>query len=62
LAAKNRSAGLLCRRLLAGVIGMAICGAAGAGTDGAAGTAEIPGFSASGAAAEAQLEQRFDAD
>ncbi len=62
LAAKNRSAGLPCRRLLAGLIGMAICRAAGAGTDVPAGTAEIPGFSASGAAAEAQLEQRFDAD
>jgi N-acetylated-alpha-linked acidic dipeptidase len=48
--------------LLAGVIGMAVYGATYAGTDISAGTVEIPGFSASGAAAEAQLEQRFDAD
>ncbi|HEV7611107.1 MAG TPA: transferrin receptor-like dimerization domain-containing protein [Steroidobacteraceae bacterium] len=62
LAAINRSAASWCRPLLAGVIGMAVYGATYAGTDISAGTVEIPGFSASGAAAEAQLEQRFDAD
>ena len=54
------------RALLAGGIGAVIMGLAshpaGAGADSAAGAIEIQGFSASGAAAEAQLEQRFDAD
>src|ERR1700692_1561401 len=36
--------------------------AAAAAADNPAGTAEIQGFSAAGAAAEMQLEQRFDSD
>ncbi len=40
----------------------AVYGASYAGPDSAAGTIEIPGFSASGATAETELEKRFDAD
>ncbi len=46
--------------LLAGVIGALIACAAGA--DSSAAAVEFQGFSARGAAAEAQLEQRFDSD
>ncbi len=52
--------------LLAGAIGaLLVCAAAGAGsatTELAAGGAEILGFAASGAAAEIELERRFDSD
>jgi N-acetylated-alpha-linked acidic dipeptidase len=65
--ATNRSAASRCRSraLLAGAIGalitcMAACPAASAGAESGAGAAEILGFSPSGAAAETQLEQRFD--
>jgi N-acetylated-alpha-linked acidic dipeptidase len=57
-----------CCALLAGAIGAMITGlavhpaTAAAGADPTAGAVEMLGFSASGAAAQAQLEQRFDAD
>ena len=47
--------------LFACTIGMAAYGAACSGAEVSAGPVEIPGFPAAGAAAETQLEQRFDA-
>ena len=58
----NRSAAAWGRRgaLLGGAV--LLYGAAYAAADSSAGVLEIPGFSTSRAAAEMQLEQRFDAD
>jgi N-acetylated-alpha-linked acidic dipeptidase len=49
-----------CAALIAAVIGSSVAGAAGA--PGSAASTAMEGFSPAGAAAQAQLEQRFDAD
>jgi N-acetylated-alpha-linked acidic dipeptidase len=57
---RSAAAGGRCGALLAAAA--LVYGAAYAAADSPPGTLEIPGFSTSGAAAEMQLEQRFDAD